>query len=134
LPIINPDAVVERQHAQRIPKQQRDPNEENRDINLVGQPVTLSRTPSKMVARLPEFGEQTDEVLAEFGFTADKIAELRQPKLAAFGGLTCSFPARSVQIRSQPLNRFIRRLSTWRRRVEVLSPRRAGSNCRPRHT
>ena len=32
------------------------------------------------MARPPEFGEQTDEVLAEFGFTADKIAELRQPK------------------------------------------------------
>jgi len=26
-----------------------------------------------MAARPPEFGEQTDEVLAEFGFTADEI-------------------------------------------------------------
>src|SRR5258707_10072261 len=60
---------------------------ENRHIRLVGQPVTLSRTPSKMVARPPEFGEQTDEVLAEFGFTADKIAELRQPKLVRGCGL-----------------------------------------------
>ena len=49
------------------------PNAEGRHIRLVGQPVTLSRTPSKMVARPPEFGEQTDEVLAEFGFTADEI-------------------------------------------------------------
>jgi crotonobetainyl-CoA:carnitine CoA-transferase CaiB-like acyl-CoA transferase len=44
---------------------------------VVGQPVTLSRTPSKMVARPPEFGEQTDEVLAEFGFTADEISTLK---------------------------------------------------------
>jgi hypothetical protein len=37
------------------------PNEENRHIRLVGQPVTMSRTPSKMAAR-PEFGEQTEEL------------------------------------------------------------------------
>ena len=34
-----------------------------------------------MVARPPEFGEQTDEVLAEFGFAADEIAALRQAKV-----------------------------------------------------
>ena len=60
---------------------QRVPNDENRDIQLVSQPVTLSRTPSKMVARPPEFGEQTEEVLAEFGFGSDEIAELRQRKV-----------------------------------------------------
>lgn len=43
---------------------------------VVAQPVTLSRTPSKIVARPPEFGEQTDEVLAEFGFSGDEIARL----------------------------------------------------------
>jgi crotonobetainyl-CoA:carnitine CoA-transferase CaiB-like acyl-CoA transferase len=34
-----------------------------------------------MVARPPEFGEQTDEVLAEFGFTRDEIGQLRQDKV-----------------------------------------------------
>jgi crotonobetainyl-CoA:carnitine CoA-transferase CaiB-like acyl-CoA transferase len=57
------------------------PNAGDRHIRLVGQPVTLSRTPSKMVARPPEFGEQTDEVLAEFGFTADEIGALQQGKV-----------------------------------------------------
>jgi crotonobetainyl-CoA:carnitine CoA-transferase CaiB-like acyl-CoA transferase len=57
------------------------PNAEGRHIRLVGQPVTLSRTPSKMVARPPEFGEQTDEVLAEFGFTPDEIGALKQGKV-----------------------------------------------------
>jgi crotonobetainyl-CoA:carnitine CoA-transferase CaiB-like acyl-CoA transferase len=42
-------------------------------------PFTLSRRPSKMVP--PEFGEQTDEVLAEFGFTKDEINSLRQNKV-----------------------------------------------------
>jgi crotonobetainyl-CoA:carnitine CoA-transferase CaiB-like acyl-CoA transferase len=57
------------------------PNAENRHIRLVGQPVALSRTPSKMAARPPEFGEQTDEVLAEFGFSANEIEGLRQAKV-----------------------------------------------------
>ncbi|HLI99282.1 MAG TPA: CoA transferase [Bradyrhizobium sp.] len=57
------------------------PNDEGRHIRLVGQPFTLSRTPSKMAARPPEFGEQTDEVLAEFGFTKDEIGRLRQDKV-----------------------------------------------------
>src|SRR5271167_1456628 len=30
---------------------------------MIGQPVTLSRTPSKIAARSPEFGEQAEEVL-----------------------------------------------------------------------
>jgi crotonobetainyl-CoA:carnitine CoA-transferase CaiB-like acyl-CoA transferase len=57
------------------------PNNDDRDIRLIGQPVTLSRTPSKMAARPPEFGEQTEEVLAEFGFGAQEIADLRQAKI-----------------------------------------------------
>ena len=34
-----------------------------------------------MDARPPEFGEQTEEVLAEFGFSAGEIAELKQRKV-----------------------------------------------------
>ncbi|MET4022622.1 crotonobetainyl-CoA:carnitine CoA-transferase CaiB-like acyl-CoA transferase [Bradyrhizobium sp. S3.2.12] len=34
-----------------------------------------------MVARPPEFGEQTDEILKEFGFSADEIATLRNAKV-----------------------------------------------------
>jgi crotonobetainyl-CoA:carnitine CoA-transferase CaiB-like acyl-CoA transferase len=34
-----------------------------------------------MVARPPEFGEQTDEVLTQFGFTEDEIGDLRQAKV-----------------------------------------------------
>ena len=57
------------------------PNAENRHIRLVGQPVKLSRTPSKMAAPPPEFGEQTDEVLAEFGLSVSEIEELRKAKV-----------------------------------------------------
>jgi formyl-CoA transferase len=34
-----------------------------------------------LAARPPEFGEQTDEVLAEFGFGADEIVALKQGKV-----------------------------------------------------
>jgi len=57
------------------------PNEDDRHIRLVGQPVKLSRTPSRMAAPPPEFGEQTEEVLAEFGFGKDEIADLRERKV-----------------------------------------------------
>ena len=50
-------------------------------LHLVGQPVTLARTPSRLVARPPERGEHNDEVLGEFGFSAAEIASLRQAKV-----------------------------------------------------
>jgi len=47
-------------------------------LTLVGQPVSLSRTPSKLVAPPPGQGEHTEAVLKEFGFSAKQIAALRQ--------------------------------------------------------
>ena len=50
------------------------------DEVFVGQPVSLSRTPSKIVVTPPDQGEHTDEVLKEFGFAADEIEELHRAK------------------------------------------------------
>jgi len=47
-------------------------------LRLLGQPVSLSRTPSRLVARPPKLGEHTDAVLREFGFAAREIAALRK--------------------------------------------------------
>ncbi len=47
-------------------------------LTLVGQPVSLSRTPSKLVAAPPGLGQHTDAVLKEFGFSTKQIAALRQ--------------------------------------------------------
>ncbi len=46
-------------------------------LDLVRQAVTLTRTPSAIKSASPERGEHNDEVLREFGFTADEIADLR---------------------------------------------------------
>ncbi|WLA54331.1 CaiB/BaiF CoA transferase family protein [Bradyrhizobium diazoefficiens] len=80
-PIYAIDQMFEDAQVRHLGIAQDVPNDEDRHIRLVGQPVTLSRTPSKMVARPPEFGEQTDEVLKEFGFDADEIAKLRDAKV-----------------------------------------------------
>jgi crotonobetainyl-CoA:carnitine CoA-transferase CaiB-like acyl-CoA transferase len=80
-PIYSIDQVFADAQVQHLGMAQHVPNDENRHIQLVGQPVTLSRTPSRMAARPPEFGEQTEEVLAEFGFGKDEIADLRQRKV-----------------------------------------------------
>ena len=54
------------------------PTDDGHEFELVAQPVTLSRTPSRIAARPPEFSEHTDEVLREFGFSADEIAALKR--------------------------------------------------------
>jgi formyl-CoA transferase len=80
-PIYSIDQMFADAQVQHLGMAQHVPNDQNRHIQLVSQPVILSRTPSKMAARPPEFGEHTEEVLAEFGFAADEIKELRQRKV-----------------------------------------------------
>jgi crotonobetainyl-CoA:carnitine CoA-transferase CaiB-like acyl-CoA transferase len=50
-------------------------------LHLVGQPMTLARTPSRLVAPPPERGEHNEEVLREFGFSDSEIASLREAKV-----------------------------------------------------
>jgi crotonobetainyl-CoA:carnitine CoA-transferase CaiB-like acyl-CoA transferase len=80
-PINSIDQVFEDEQVKHLGMAEDVPNAEKRHIRLVSQPFKLSRTPSKMAAPPPEFGEQTDEVLSEFGFSVEEIAELRQAKV-----------------------------------------------------
>ena len=77
-PIYAIDEVFADEQVKHLGVAQDVPDSKNR---LVGQPVTLSRTPSRMAARPPLVGEQTVEVLAEFGFNTNEIAALRQSKV-----------------------------------------------------
>jgi formyl-CoA transferase len=47
-------------------------------MRLPRQPFSLSRTASVLATRTPEFAEHSDEILAEFGFSAVEIANFRQ--------------------------------------------------------
>jgi crotonobetainyl-CoA:carnitine CoA-transferase CaiB-like acyl-CoA transferase len=47
-------------------------------LNVVGQPIKLSRTNSKIAAPPPALGQHTNEVLKEFGFSAKEIVALRK--------------------------------------------------------
>jgi formyl-CoA transferase len=50
-------------------------------LRVLGQPVTLGRTPSNIVSPPPARGEHTTEVLREFGFSDAEIDRLREDKV-----------------------------------------------------
>lgn len=53
------------------------------DFKLLSQAFRLSRTPTANWTGIPEYGENTDEVLAEFGFSTDEIAKLKADGVVA---------------------------------------------------
>ena len=50
-------------------------------IEIVGQPVHLTRTPQRMRCASPDKGEHTDAVLAELGYDSATISELRERRI-----------------------------------------------------
>src|SRR5688572_944203 len=48
------------------------------EVPYLGQPVTLSRTPSQPYAHPPKQGEHTAEILNEIGYTAAAVEDLRK--------------------------------------------------------
>lgn len=47
-------------------------------IEVVANPIKLSQIPEKIRTPAPEFGQHTDEVLSEFGYTPEEIAKFRE--------------------------------------------------------
>jgi len=44
---------------------------------LMGQPVTLTRTPSTIVRAAPKRGEHSEEILAEIGYDSNERARMK---------------------------------------------------------
>jgi len=53
------------------------------DFKLLTQAFRLSRTPTENWTAIPEYGENTEEVLAEFGFSAEEIAAMMRDGVVA---------------------------------------------------
>ena len=51
------------------------------DVEVIGQPIELSRTPWSIRSATPEAGEHTDAVLAELGYSAEEIGKLHTGKV-----------------------------------------------------
>ncbi|HJO85591.1 MAG TPA: CoA transferase, partial [Rhodospirillales bacterium] len=49
---------------------------EGSSLRVLGHPVKYSETPATIQRRAPGLGEHTEEVLKEFGFSVEEIAEL----------------------------------------------------------
>jgi crotonobetainyl-CoA:carnitine CoA-transferase CaiB-like acyl-CoA transferase len=79
-PIYTIDKMFDDPQVRHLDIVEKVPGTGERDVNLVKQPFTLSRTPSRFVAPPPEVGEHTDELLREFGFSDGEIATLKQRK------------------------------------------------------
>jgi formyl-CoA transferase len=77
-PIYSIDQVFSDPQVQHLGMAQPVTKPDGAPMNLVAQPVALSRTPSRLAERPPEIGEHTDEVLQEFGLSAQDVAALRQ--------------------------------------------------------
>jgi formyl-CoA transferase len=50
-------------------------------LNLVNQPVKLSRTPARLATASPDHGEHSDEILREIGYDTAAIAQFRKDKV-----------------------------------------------------
>jgi crotonobetainyl-CoA:carnitine CoA-transferase CaiB-like acyl-CoA transferase len=79
-PIYSVDEVFDDAQVKHLGIAQSVTKKDKSKMQLVGQPVSLSRTPSRLVASSPEAGEHTDEILKEFGFSAREIEALRKAK------------------------------------------------------
>jgi len=75
------DQVFENPQVKHLGLAQAVNSTERGEIELVGQPIGMSRTPSKLAEPPPTCGQHTAEVLGEIGYSAEEIAQLREAEI-----------------------------------------------------
>jgi crotonobetainyl-CoA:carnitine CoA-transferase CaiB-like acyl-CoA transferase len=77
-PLSSPQDVLDDPHVQAMGYLQRVPFPgASRPVPIIETPFRMSATPGTIRTRAPLLGEHTDQVLAEIGYAADRIADLR---------------------------------------------------------
>ncbi|HEY7662938.1 MAG TPA: CoA transferase [Xanthobacteraceae bacterium] len=79
-PIYSIDQVYADPQVEHLGMAQTVKRKDKSTLRMAGQPVSLSRTRSRLAAPPPGLGEHTDQVLKEFGFSAKEIAALHEAK------------------------------------------------------
>jgi formyl-CoA transferase len=79
-PIYSIDQMFADPQVQHIGIAQSVTKKDKSKMQLIGQPMLLSRTPSRLAVRPPELGEHTNAILKEFGFNKKDIAALHKAK------------------------------------------------------
>jgi crotonobetainyl-CoA:carnitine CoA-transferase CaiB-like acyl-CoA transferase len=80
-PINSIDQVFADPQVRHLSLAQRVRSHERGDVELVGQPIIMSRTPSHIRTPPPRMGGETDEILGEIGYSEDQIAKLRDAEV-----------------------------------------------------
>ncbi|MDD5288899.1 MAG: CoA transferase, partial [Dehalococcoidales bacterium] len=52
-------------------------------MEMVGNPVTLSKYPEKIRMPAPQHGQHTNEVLLEYGYTLEELSAFREKRIIA---------------------------------------------------
>ena len=76
-PIYNIDEVFADPQVQHVGMTHPVSHDELGNINLIGQPINMSRYDPRTGTPTPNSGQHTDEILAEYGYNADHISKLR---------------------------------------------------------
>ena len=76
-PIYNIDEVFADPQVQHVGMTHPVSHDELGNINLIGQPINMSRYDPRTGTPTPNSGQHTDEILAEYGYDANHISQLR---------------------------------------------------------
>ena len=80
-PILSIDQVFANEQVQHLGLATPIEHPEIGSIEVLGSPVTLSRTPGGVRTPTPEKGEHSDEILSDLGFSAEDIQQLRKDEV-----------------------------------------------------